>query len=253
VDDRLVIDSWVGRSADRDDAVLDLAPGRHRLRVNFFQMMANSQLWLELAPAADAPLTSLPVSGGGHWSSQLDRQKSAAVEAALSAEIGRRPYSAKALISRAAFLAGQRRFTESAADFAAGLNLDPSDANVWANSAAVRLQAGDVEGYRRQCAEMLKRFGASTDRGVCEFIAKDCAIVPDAVPDFKVVMEMADRAIAPDDRDGASLIGWRVLAKGMAEYRAGHFASAVEWLGKAIAQNHDEWREVTARFFLAWA
>jgi len=99
---------------------------------------------------------------------------------------------------------------------------------------------------------MVRLFGDSTDRNVCERIAKDCCVLPDAVRDLRPVMDMADRAVAPGDKDDPSLLAWRALAKGMADYRARRFDSAARWLHKAIVQGEPS-RDTTAYFYLAMA
>jgi tetratricopeptide (TPR) repeat protein len=253
VDGRLAIDSWLGRTADRDDAVLDLASGRHELRVEYFQTIRGMALRVQLAPAADLPVTSLPVRGSDGFETRRRKAESSRIESALTAEIQQSPSSAQALFDRAQFYTGERRFAESAADYAAGLKINAGNPWDWVNSAVVALQAGDVEGYGRQCAEMLGRFGATTNRNDCERIVRDCAALPDAVPDLKTVMAMADRAVAPDDVNGTSYMrALPALAKGMVEYRAGHFESAAQWLQRALP-GMESAGQCVGCFFLAMA
>jgi serine/threonine protein kinase/tetratricopeptide (TPR) repeat protein len=255
VDGLLVIDSWIVRHPDRDNAVLELGAGHHPLRVEFFQKEQASQVWLQLAPAPHVPITTLPVIGGDNRWKRRPPFNPAGVEAEFAAEIRRRPSAATPLFERARFLAKWGHFTEAARDFAAGLNLDDSDHRAWAQSAIVLLRNGDVEGYRRHCEEMLKRFGASTDRTICAGTVRVCALTPN-VADSKTVMELADRAVAPGDFDELNRRGYCALAKGMAEYRAGHFEVAVEWLNKSI-EIHANYgpvsREPFALYYIAMA
>ena len=253
VDGGLVIDSWLARNAERDDAVLDLASGRHELRVEYFQARLGMRLRVQLAPAADVPLTSLPVRGSNTYVSRRRKAAASRTEAALTEEIRQSPSSAQALFDRAQFLMGECRYAESARDYAEGLKINPAIPWHWANSAAVALQVGDIEGYRRQCVEMVRRFGATTNRNDCERVVRNCTVLPDAVPDLDPVMAMADRAVAPDDVHGPSFMRTlTALAKGMAEYRAGHFESAVHWLERSIP-GMDSSGQSCAYFFLAMA
>ena len=80
-----------------------------------------------------------------------------------------------------------------------------------------RLEAGDIDGYRRHCAEMVMRFGGSSDRNICERVVRVCTMVPDAVRDLQPIMKLADQAVAPDEVNGASYMRtWTALAKWMA-------------------------------------
>jgi tetratricopeptide (TPR) repeat protein len=93
--------------------------------------------------------------------------------------------------------------------------------------AALCLYTGDLDGYHATCREMLERFGMSDDRNFIDRTAKVCLL---AAAD-----ENRDRAIALADQN---ILGtekhpdyrWFVLAKGLADYRAGRNADAVEQL-----------------------
>src|SRR5262249_46816364 len=61
-------------------------------------------------------------------------------------------------------------------------------------------------------------------------VAKTCSLAPEAVNDFEPVLKLADRGAA--DREQHLNYRWYVLTRGLAEYRAGHFAAAVEWMDR---------------------
>jgi hypothetical protein len=78
---------------------------------------------------------------------------------------------------------------------------------------------------------MLRRFASSDQRQVGERAAKACLLAPQPVGDIKTLTALADRAVAPGANP--SLLPWFRMCKGMAEYRAGHYESAIDWLARA--------------------
>jgi tetratricopeptide (TPR) repeat protein len=129
------------------------------------------------------------------------------------------------------------RFKEAERSYQQALELDPSDHQNWYYDAVLRLQLGDVDGYRRVCREMLARFRETNDPGIAERTAKTCLLVPDAVSDLKPVLQLADRAVTGTEQD--SLYRWFLLVKGMADYRAGKFGNAVDPLNKTLSLEGD--------------
>jgi serine/threonine protein kinase len=90
---------------------------------------------------------------------------------------------------------------------------------------------GDAERYRQTCRKALAQFSKTENPNVAERMAKDCLLLPDAGVDLTAVSEMAQTAVvfgksSPDIR-------YFECTKGLAEYRLGHFASAVDWMKKA--------------------
>jgi tetratricopeptide (TPR) repeat protein len=117
----------------------------------------------------------------------------------------------------------------AAAAYARGLELDknPNNHGVWYSGLPLHLAAGDAEGYRRLCRQMLERFGQSKELIAVEWTAKTCALVPGAVPDFKPVEKLADRIVTGTETHGS--YRYFVLVKALVEYRTGRPAEAVRW------------------------
>jgi serine/threonine protein kinase/Flp pilus assembly protein TadD len=117
------------------------------------------------------------------------------------------------------------RWDEALAAFDKAAELDP--ANHWYHfcAATVRLQTGDLAGYRAACQEMLRRFGNTADGWVAERTAKVCLSLPGAVADPDRALKLADLA-ATSDPDNF----WFQFVKALAEYRADRPAEAVKWL-----------------------
>jgi tetratricopeptide (TPR) repeat protein len=126
------------------------------------------------------------------------------------------------------------QWDQAAADYAKLLEVDPNDHRHWYRAAAVRLQIGDIEGYRRACREMLERFGKTDSPAVAEQTAKTCSLLPDAVSDFEPVVNVVDVAVKKNASDP-----WILLAKGLVEYRAGRPTRAIESLER-VSPKADE-------------
>jgi tetratricopeptide (TPR) repeat protein len=117
----------------------------------------------------------------------------------------------------------------AAAAFARGLEIDkdPNNLRAWYVGLPLLLAARDEAGYRRLCRQMLERFGQSKDLITAEWTAKTCALIPDAVADFKPVEQLADRLVTGTEKHPS--YRFFVLVKALVEYRAGRPAEAVRW------------------------
>jgi Flp pilus assembly protein TadD len=113
------------------------------------------------------------------------------------------------------------------------IQLAPSDHTAWFHSAAVRLRLGDVQGYRRACREMLRRFGGTVDPHVADRTAKTCLLAPDAVGDLKRPTELAETAVSGTEKEGDYC--WFLFVRALADYRNGRFADALTWIDKCLA------------------
>jgi tetratricopeptide (TPR) repeat protein len=160
-----------------------------------------------------------------------------------------RPDSAVLLRDRGNFLARRGRWKDAVADFSRVIELDPSDHGDHHSLAPLLVQSGDWDGYRKHCAQVMGRFGGAHDPVTAERMAKDCLILPDAGIDLKGVAQWADTAVSKGAASGYFL--YFEFAKGLAEYRQGHFASAMDWVKKALVSAPDE--ELIAQSYLVLA
>ena len=120
------------------------------------------------------------------------------------------------------------RWDQALAAIGKAAELDPGNQWYMFHATVLQLRTGDVAGYRRVCREMLKRFGDTRKPEVAERTAKTCLLVPDAVADLAPVLTLADRAVTGTEK--SSNYHYFVLVKGLAEYRAGRNAEAVNWV-----------------------
>ncbi|MBI3850935.1 MAG: serine/threonine protein kinase [Verrucomicrobia bacterium] len=147
------------------------------------------------------------------------------------------PKSAGLLRERGAWRARTRHWQEAAADFSRSVEFEPENHEAYHALAPLLVQSGDLQGYRQLCAQELARFRSTSDPRIAERTAKDCLILPDSGVDLSTVNAWADIAVtAGKDRVYAP---WFQFCKGLAEYRQGHFAGAVDWMQKVLSHAGD--------------
>jgi serine/threonine-protein kinase len=105
-------------------------------------------------------------------------------------------------------------------------------------SASYRLRAGDLEGYRRDCAQLLQWFGQLQDpdttlgfryrQGAAAEVVVTCVLGPGAVGDLTAVLHMAERTVAADPNRA---FFQHILAA--AHYRLGQYPDALRCLDEA--------------------
>jgi thiol-disulfide isomerase/thioredoxin/tetratricopeptide (TPR) repeat protein len=135
----------------------------------------------------------------------------------------------KILTYRAINRAQSGRFQDAADDLGRVIASDPTDHYNWFMRAPLLVQSGQLAEYRNHCKAALERFGATTNELIADRIAKICLEAPSAVDSDGLALagDMAERAITlgKDSR----WFYWFQFNKGLAKYRQGHFASAIEW------------------------
>jgi WD40 repeat protein len=123
-------------------------------------------------------------------------------------------------------------FAEAAAEFAQALELHPDDHWIWLYRAAALIQSGQLDAYRELRHKGVERFGGTTNPTAAEQIAKAWLILPGSGPDLEIAAKMATTAVSVPTNHEA--ISWFRFAKGLAEYRQGHYDDAVEWMQKVL-------------------
>jgi tetratricopeptide (TPR) repeat protein len=181
----------------------------------------------------------------------LRRRGSLAEAAAVSARafellIESNPDDAGAYSQRGSVYAGVQQWDKAAEDFATAIKLQPDDHWLWYQYAPLCLQLGDLDGYHRCCRVMLERFGNTSAPVIAHRVAFTCVVVPDAVNDLNLPLQLAERAVRQDPNSWDSC--WHLLILGTAYYRAGRFEPAVERLEQALKASGpvsdiwDRWR-----------
>jgi tetratricopeptide (TPR) repeat protein len=132
------------------------------------------------------------------------------------------------LVEQAKSYARGGDWENAAADFAKAIELSPDDAfnRYWC--ALTRLAAEDVEGYRKCSFEMLEHFARTQDVDAGHWVARTCALGPDAVDDLPNAIALARKAVESNPK---SVIYLDTL--GAILWRAGQIEEAIRRLSES--------------------
>jgi tetratricopeptide (TPR) repeat protein len=133
-------------------------------------------------------------------------------------------------------LSGRRgKWKEAAADLARLVELDQSSVHDHLQLAALLVETGDLEAYRVHCRKTLSRFtGTNDDAGVLDQAAKACLLVRDSVPELERAFQVVGQAVTVG-KDHA-WFSFLQMDHGLAQYRRGQHASAVDLMRQVIGQ-----------------
>jgi WD40 repeat protein/serine/threonine protein kinase len=215
---------------DQDAVAATLDAGWNTLLAKVVNETRQHALYLRLS-SEPADLAGALIERGSCLERQGESEKAAADYArALELEPG------DALLLRRGFLrARMGRWLPAADDYTRAIELAPDIHSGWYELAAVRLQLGDLDGYRRHCREMLCRFGGTADPFEAERTAKACLIVPDTVAEPEQLVRLTERALTATHPQWAH--PWFLLSRGLAESRAGRPRQAIDWIREAQQQS----------------
>ncbi len=115
------------------------------------------------------------------------------------------------------------------------ITADPTNHFAYSYVGPALLQTGDLAAYRTLCDKALKQFGETADPNIADGIARVCLMLPPPAASLPKLAKMADTAVAANPTGAFS--PQFAVAKGLAEYRQGHYAGALEWLRKAVPQD----------------
>jgi tetratricopeptide (TPR) repeat protein len=136
------------------------------------------------------------------------------------------PDDRPALVARGRLYGRVAKWQEALADLDRAIALDPGDDWIWFISGVLRPRLGDMAGHRKFCRAFLSRFSETNNPRTAHRVVKICLLVPDAVEDRKVLSRLAQQAVMASTHPYFPLFQ---LGKGMADYREGQFASAIQW------------------------
>jgi tetratricopeptide (TPR) repeat protein len=135
------------------------------------------------------------------------------------------------------------KLDKAAADLEKAISLGQSDAATWYQRNLLRVASGDLDGYRKACLRMVRRFGDG-DAASTRWVGWTCSLAPEALADLKTLLRRAERAVVefPDS------IPSRLAYAGML-YRTGQFAKAAEVAESVVKSGSEK----TAPILLAMA
>jgi tetratricopeptide (TPR) repeat protein len=131
------------------------------------------------------------------------------------------------------------------------IELDPSNPTAWFFDAPLRLVLEDSQGYRRDCREMLQRFGQTDSAAVADQTAKTCLLQPEGANDLQPVLRLAERAVT--NTEGNIAYPWFLTDRALADYREGAFARAIARLKKVRPLSDEASLQATVCVLLAMA
>jgi tetratricopeptide (TPR) repeat protein len=134
---------------------------------------------------------------------------------------------------RGALHARRGNWAEAARDLATAVEMEPAHSHPWMLLGAFLCETGDRVAHHEICEKALQRFADTQKPHTAEQIAKMCLLMPGAVDNAEAAAGLADRAVAIGAKQGhGRWFQWAQWAKGLAEYRRGRFASAIDWVRK---------------------
>jgi len=150
----------------------------------------------------------------------------------LGLMIGNEPGRDQLYAGRSSAYARRGSWREAAADLAKAIKLDPAESRSWYQIAPLLLQIDDRSSYDRYRHQALARFAETGDPVTAAQVAFLALLVTATDDDLTNALKLADAAALAEYPDG--YLGVRQLAKGLAEYRRGHFTNSVVWMDKAL-------------------
>jgi hypothetical protein len=170
---------------------------------------------------------------------------------ALMAQLPSIPANAIIFNTLGLVYARQGKWQEALVKYAKSIEADPTNYQAAHCLAPLFVQTGALEAYGQHCDRMLRQFTGASDPEVAAQTAVDCLIVTRPEKDFVVINKLVDRAASAGPTHGS----WHflVFAKGLAEYRQGHFVDAAQWLQKIAGQDDNPRQAVMVDTVLAMA
>jgi hypothetical protein len=114
------------------------------------------------------------------------------------------------------------------------VELDPSDEDAAFQLTVLLLEMGDRENYRAHCQKMVTSFRDANAPSPLGKTAEACLLGAETRVDAEAAAQLADQAFA-SGKNSYWLYDLEMI-KGLAEYRAGQFEGAIDWVGKSIGQ-----------------
>ncbi len=131
------------------------------------------------------------------------------------------------------YLAQEGRWQEAVPYMAAVIPDDAQDADAYQRLIAILVAQKDLPAYRHICADLIGRFGKSSDVKDADRTAKDCLILPSSGVNLEAAAALAEVAVTKGTN--LSVYPFFELSKALAEYRQDHFAEATNWAAQAAA------------------
>lgn len=127
--------------------------------------------------------------------------------------------------NRAYCFALRQKYAEAADEFGLASALSPGDCRLLGFRSLMQCASGQIEPYRKTCAQLVAAFGQTGDPAVANYVVRACVLHPQSLGDTQTLITLAERA-------KASYFG-SVRVLGTAYYRAGRYREAIECFQQA--------------------
>lgn len=124
-------------------------------------------------------------------------------------------------------LAESSRFRESAAELSEVIDLDPSAVSQYVLTPLL-IESGRIGEYRTHCKAMLDQYEKTTSPSIAEQTAKSCLLLPASVDKPGLARAAAVAARAVELSKKGDWMHWRLMTRGLAEYRTGQYNAALQ-------------------------
>jgi serine/threonine protein kinase len=149
----------------------------------------------------------------------------------LTADVVKRPSSAKLLVQRIELLGRRAKWQEAAADATLVTEYQPTNHYRYHTLAGLLAITHNRPAYEQLCRRILATFGDATHPYTAERMVQDCLLLPNSGADLQLVDKIADRAFAVGKDE--SFLPFSQVCKAMSKYRQGRFVEAIDWAEKA--------------------
>lgn len=198
-----------------DSAAATLHPGRNVLAIYCDDADGGAQIGAALYTTPD------PTAG-----------RSGVIEE-LGNLIEQKPQRAELYVGRAGVLVHVGRMEEAARDMAKAIELEPGAHQGWYALATLLASTGEPAAYMEKRSQALARFTNPSGPPAAQQVALLALMMPAYGPDLGAASALADRAASVDSTDAG--LPERQLTEGLAKYRRGEFAAALDWTAKVLA------------------
>jgi WD40 repeat protein/tetratricopeptide (TPR) repeat protein len=213
--------------------LIEYEPTREDLRIRRARAYASLRQWEaardDYAKALETK-TDRPELWTGRAEAHAALRSWEAATADYSRAIQLKPDDVDLRLRRGEVEAEHGRWREAAADFAEATKRGRNEAILWRRHALACLASGDLAGYKQACVRLAKR-GGDTEADA-RAIAWVCALAPDAVNNYRLLLQRAERRATANPKSTVDLLAWAILL-----YRAGQFDPALQHVQEAAALN----------------
>ncbi len=125
-------------------------------------------------------------------------------------------------------LAEAGHFSEAATDLTEVIDSDESQAGNLYVFTPLLIQSGRLTDYPNHCKSILDQYEKTRSPPIAEQMAKSCLLLPSAVSPDDLVRATNLAARAVDMSAKGDRMHWRLMTRGLAEYRAGRYDDALK-------------------------